>query len=265
MTPYYEESGITIYHAKWEDALPALPDGSFDLVFTSPPYNLGVTSGGGFPDKKRAGHYPVTAGLGARGGGGKWKGAALANGYDDYDDAMPPAEYREWQREFLRQAWRVVSDTGAIFYQHKPRVQDCLLQTPLDFNPDLPLRQIIIWARAGGINFAPTHYVPTHEWIVVLAKPAFRLKNKGASGIGDVWYVPQDTNNPHPASFPIGLPARAIESTGAQRILDPYCGSGTTLRAAKDAGVSAVGIERNESYCEQAAKRLAQGVLWGAA
>ena len=249
--PYYQDDAVTLYLGDCREIMPTLE--LVDLIFTSPPYNLGVSTGGGF------GH-----GTNWR---GKWAKAAtgdgIGSGYADHHDAMDPAEYAEWQRDVLRACWAQLTERGAIFYNHKPRVQAGTLWLPLELNPDLPVRQIIVWARAGGINFAPTHYCPTHEWIVVFAKPDWRLKNKGASGIGDVWYVPQDGDNKHPAPFPLGLPGRAIESVGPASVLDPFAGSGTTLRAAKDAGVRAIGIELSERYCEMAVERLGQESLFG--
>lgn len=266
MQPYYEQSGVTIYHGDCREILPMLPAESVDLVFTSPPYNLGNTTGGGFPD--RFGHFRKSTGLAGRGGHGKWAAAAdpggIAHGYGAHRDDMPHAEYVAWQGDVLEGCWRLLTARGAIFYNHKPRVQDGQLISPLDYVP-APLRpfvrQEIIWKRSGGINFSPAFYLPMHERIVVIARRDWRLTSKGASGVGDVWEEHQETNNPHPAPFPIGLPARAIETTAPALTLDPFMGSGTVLRAAKDAGRRVIGIEIEECWCEMAARRLAQEVL----
>ncbi len=66
----------------------------------------------------------------------------------------------------------------------------------------------------------------------------------------------------HPTQKPRSLMAWCIKLSNAPGIvLDPYMGSGTTLRAAKDLGRQAIGIEIEERYCEIAAKRLSQEVL----
>jgi site-specific DNA-methyltransferase (adenine-specific) len=54
----------------------------------------------------------------------------------------------------------------------------------------------------------------------------------------------------------------AIAATNAETVLDPFMGSGTTLLAAQLEGRAAVGIEVSERYCEIAANRLSQGVLF---
>lgn len=67
----------------------------------------------------------------------------------------------------------------------------------------------------------------------------------------------------HPTQKPLVLMRWLVErySEGSGTILDPYMGSGTTLRAAKDCGRKSVGIELEEQYCEVAARRMAQEVL----
>lgn len=94
------------------DVMKQIPDGSIDLVITSPPYNLKNSTGNGMKD----------------GRGGKWSNAALINGYDNYDDNMPYDEYVVWQRNCLAEMLRIIPDHGAIFYNHKWRVQAGLLQ-----------------------------------------------------------------------------------------------------------------------------------------
>ena len=66
----------------------------------------------------------------------------------------------------------------------------------------------------------------------------------------------------HPTQKPLALMKWCLTFFPlAKSVLDPFMGSGTTLRAAKDAGLTAVGIEREEKYCEIAAKRMAQEVM----
>ena len=68
----------------------------------------------------------------------------------------------------------------------------------------------------------------------------------------------------HPTQKPVALMRWCMSLRWTSRhstILDPYMGSGSTLRAAKDLGKSAIGIEASERYCEVAARRLEQGAL----
>lgn len=246
------------------EVLPTLRPPEIDVIVTSPPYNLGNTTGGGFP----MGHYDAEGGtMMKRGGGGKWRRASmqggLAHGYGTHDDNMPHDKYVEWQKAVLRQCWICLNSKGAIFYNHKPRVLGGSLVTPFVYLPDelqSSVRQIVIWARAGGINFSPSFYVPTHEWIVVIARRDFRLKSKGASGVGDVWYIPQHESTDHPCPFPIDIPERVIETVAPRCVLDPFMGRGTTLEACVKAGVVGIGIENDPVHFETACRRIEREV-----
>jgi modification methylase len=216
-----------------------MPSECVDLVITSPPYNLKNSTGNGMKD----------------GRGGKWARAALLNGYSHYDDNMPHDEYAHWQHSCLREMFRLVKNDGAVFYNHKWRVQGGLLQDRQDIIRDLPVRQIIIWKRKGGINFNKGYFLPTYEVIYLIAKPAFTLAPK-ANAFGDVWEFKQETKNEHPAPFPVSLIERIIASTTANLILDPFMGSGTTAIAAINLKRNFIGIELSPDYCQIAATRI---------
>lgn len=221
------------------DVMKQIPDGSIELVVTSPPYNLKNSTGNGMKD----------------GRGGKWSNAALINGYSHYNDNMPHDEYVKWQRECLTEMLRIIPENGAIFYNHKWRVQAGMLQDRYDIVSGFPVRQIIIWRRKGGINFNPGYFLPTYEVIYLIAKPKFKLVKK-ANAYGDIWEFGQESKNKHPAPFPVELIERIISSTNAKIILDPFMGSGTTALAAKNFDRQFVGIDISPEYCEMAKKRL---------
>jgi len=221
------------------DIMQTIPDKTIDLIVTSPPYNLKNSTGNGMRD----------------GRGGKWKNARLLNGYTNHNDCMPYDDYVAWQRSCLTQMMRVLKEEGAIFYNHKWRVQGGLLQDRYDIVKDFPVRQIIIWRRKGGINFNKGYFLPTYEVIYLIAKPKFVLAPK-ANSYGDIWEFTQDMKNPHPAPFPEGLIERIIKSTTAKVVLDPFMGSGTTAVVAKKLKRSFIGIDVSADYCTMAQKRL---------
>lgn len=216
-----------------------IPDASIDLVVTSPPYNLKNSTGNGMKD----------------GRGGKWAGAALQKGYSHHDDCMPHEQYVKWQRDCLTEMLRIIKDTGAIFYNHKWRVQNGLLQDRQDIVNGFPVRQIIIWKRKGGLNFNSGYFLPTYEVIYLIAKSKFKLAPK-ANAYGDIWEFTQEMNNKHPAPFPVKLIDRIISSTTADIILDPFMGSGTTAISAINFNRKFIGIDISPEYCEMANERI---------
>lgn len=235
LQPYYEDDAVTLYHGDCLDVLPTLSD--VGLVLTSPPYNL---NGDGYKSH-----------------GNDFK--RLDTGYDVHTDDLPHAEYVEWQQTVLRACWGALSDTGAIFYNHKPIVRHNRVRLPLDLLPEgMPLRQIVTWDRTGGVMRVSNYFCPTYEWVLILAKDAFRL---ATLSVNDVWRLAPESGSEHPASFPLSLASTAVNATSAGLVVDPFAGSGTTLRAAKDAGRRAIGIEKSERYCEIAARRMGQEVL----
>ncbi len=216
-----------------------LPPESLSCIVTSPPYNLRTGTGS----------------MGKPGTGGKWSGSVLRQGYGDYADSMVYADYIVWQRQCLQAMLRLLKSDGVIFYNHKWRIQKGLLEDRSDIVQGFPVRQILIWERAGGLNFNPGYFLPTYEVVYMICKPAFKLRQEYLS-LGDVWKITQELKNPHPAPFPVELARRLIAATTAPIILDPFMGSGTTALAAEQCGRKWIGFDLSPDYCQMAEARL---------
>ncbi len=117
----------------------------------------------------------------------------------------------------------------------------------------------LVWdKKRPGMNGGPWRY--RHELIFVRGEWS-RVSDRSVSVI-EAFPTPCD----HPHAKPLEVLSSLVAAAPSGVVADPFMGSGTTLRAAKDLGRSAIGIEVDERYCEIAAKRLAQGVLdFGAA
>jgi site-specific DNA-methyltransferase (adenine-specific) len=234
----------TLYLGDCLEILPTLP--KVDAVITSPPYNLGTT--GTTSIRQKFGHAKSL-----------WKRAAIAEGYGEHTDDMPYDEYEAWQKSVVSACWARLTDSGAMFYNHKPRSRDRAIWLPLRCLPDeVVMRQIVIWKRNAGLNFSPCHYMSTHEWVIVLAKQDYMLRDRGASGVGDVWEIPALPDPDHPAPFPLRLPMTILETNTFQTVLDPFTGSGTTGVACMKSGRAFMGIEREPRFFDLACRRIEQ-------
>ena len=214
-----------LYLGDCMEVLPTL--GKVDCFFTSPPYNLGKTSGS------------------------EW--SRLKDGYGLHGDDMPHCEYVVWQKSILQAMWDKLSDHGAIFYQHKPIAKGNETRLPFEQNPGLPLRQIITWDRGSGFQRTYWHFVPRYEWVLLFAKEKFRLSRLDCF---DLLRIPPSEGKEHPASFPLELPVQVLSSVVGATVCDPFMGSGTTGVAAIQLGRKFIGIERERKYFDIAVERI---------
>lgn len=214
-----------------------LPDECVDITVTSPPYNLGS-------------RYANQTDRAIQ---GKWSRVIQ---YDDYQDNMSENDYVEWQQSVLRELWRITKSTGAIYYNHKPRIQKGVVWDRFNLiPPEITKRQVIIWRRPKGHNFNKGYFVPSYEWIFLLAKKDYKLR-KGQSGYGDVWEI-SPARNDHAAPFPIDIPLRAISaSANCNVVFDPFIGSGTTALAAEVLRKEWFGVELTQRWVDYSYARI---------
>lgn len=121
-----------------------------------------------------------------------------------------------------------------------------------------PPRSVLAWVKN---NWSMGDLLHEHgrQWEAICFYP--KSGHKFLRRIPDVIQCDRTGNSLHPTEKPESLMTAILAANEGQAVLDPFMGSGTTLRAAKDLGRKAIGIELEERYCEIAAKRLAQEVL----
>lgn len=263
MTPFYQTEYGSLYNGEDLQVMKIFPDNYFKMVITSPPYNIkGI----------RMTDAPYKAKRDDQRRNNEYKGSISIKPYATFDDAMPHEKYVEWQRSVIRELWRLIDNDGAIYYNHKARHVAKRLWLPTDLippNEGIILRDLVHWDRLSGYEYCPTHYCPQEEWIMIIAKDDWKLKDRKSSkkgNRGNIWRIAPAIGNPHPAPFPIELPLYALETTSekSQPVLDCYGGSGTTAFACEMSKRSWVLIEKSEAYCKDyiqlGLKRLKYGM-----
>jgi DNA modification methylase len=190
--PYYEQDGITIFHADCRDLLPSL---KADCVVTDPPYGVSYRQ-----PRACTGRMSLS-------GDGAWS------------FVRPELPFVVWGAN----NGDGYSDCGWLVWDK--------MRYGLDLFGD---GELAACSELRGVRVHPSRWDRQH--------------GAGWTGL-------------HPTEKPVGLIAWCLGFMPPGVVLDPYCGAGSTLIAARDATRKAIGIEIEERYCEIAAKRLAQGVL----
>ena len=222
--------------------LPKIESSSIDLVIADPPYNLGKDYGNNHDIK----------------------------GFD---------EYLEFSKAWLVEAHRILKPTGTLYVFMGFRFISYLYDI-LDRELGMYFSNWIVWHYTQGMG-KKRGFSPRHDDILMFTKSKDFLFNLDAIRVpqkfyrernnmrganpGDVWkfshvhYCNENRQN-HPTQKPEGLIERMILASSAEggAILDPFVGSGTTLRVCQQLNRAGVGIELNPDYVESCKERLAK-------
>jgi DNA modification methylase len=226
-----------VIHGDCLEVMAGMPDGCVDLVITSPPYNQ---LGSRIP-KKPTGMHRNDA----------WLSKVSNIGYGD---DMDEVDYQVWQIAILTEASRI--SKGLVWYNHKNRYRNGAVVSPMTWIGNNVFAEIV-WDRGGSMVLNAKRYAPSDERIYGIGTP--RFWNDQNNTLMTVWRVAAERGiEGHPCPFPIELPRRLIQSSCPDNgiVLDPFCGSGTTLVAAAMLGRRYIGIEIDERYVKIAEERL---------
>ena len=231
-----------IHQGNCLDVMRSFPDDSVDLIVTSPPYNNWRNRR---TQAKRKDY---------------WKRTNIV--YDVCEDKQEDSVYENEQIQVINEMIRILKPTGTICYNHKDRIFNFTVKSPLEWilKTNAVYRQRITWDRCGMQAYNPVRFYRVEEDIYILGKQAKGFTwNKEAAKYLSVWRIPPNKNiYGHNATFPEELVKRCVlaftEKDGI--VLDPYNGTGTTTKVAKDMGRQYIGIDVSKKYNETAEKRM---------
>lgn len=127
----------------------------------------------------------------------------------------------------------------------------------------IPYRRALVWRKPPGSQYAGASldgFWYDFEMIQVFGQPKTSVRKAQHFGVIEARTV---AGQSHGCEKPVKLLQRLIEAytEPGGTVIDPFCGTGTTLVAAKRVGRAAIGIEQSEEHCETACQRLHQAVL----
>lgn len=205
----------------------SIPDASFDVILTDPPYGIGAQDYGD--------------------SGGKTAGA------HQYDDS--PENFRLEAPKWMHAITRLAKDQSHLYWFCDIEWFD-FLKVNLDSIGWKPFRTPFIWVNPTAMRAPWPEQGPQRKWQAILYavkgnKPVTRLYS-------DVLTYPSDENLGHQAQKPVGLYLDLLRrSVGpGDLVLDPFCGTGTILPAAHELKCKATAMEKNEAAYGIAVKRL---------
>jgi DNA modification methylase len=152
-----------------------------------------------------------------------------------------------------------VRDTILEIWGERPAIVFGSCRVPA---PPVPVRATLVWDKGGHVGMGDLSLPWKQNWEHIYISGTGFVGRRDTGVLRFNALAPWAGEYTHPHEKPVELMRALIgKCAPPATILDPFMGSGTTLRAAKDLGRRAIGIEVEERYCEIAAKRMGQEVL----
>ena len=225
-----------VYNIDCMEFLKDKPDNCYDMVITSPPYNLGSN------------HHTGT------------------NKTQMYDDDLPEDVYQEQQISIINELLRVLKEDGLLFYNHKNRIKNGIIITPYEWilKTKSIIKQELTWVT-GSQNFENIRFYPMTEKIFWLSSNPNvqinnRLKLKDYFNRGELG---TDNDNFHKRSFPVQFSDTFIQLHPANKklkVFDPYAGSGTVRLSCYNYKHDFEGCEKDGGIYKNQEKRFTEHV-----